>query len=267
MTPASGSVRRTSARRGRLLCLMLPLLSLALTIWACGARPITTHQPASNLRLTIAIMGQYGDGIDTQNVEVQAQLFESDHLRPVQPPPSAKMTCNGVNVTPAYDVVIRPCPRQPPGGVYIITYTDEHGVVTTATIPVPRGKLALLSPHAGSAVPIPISGAMDIMYEAPVAPQGGRVTLDELSLECGDWSVYNCGDQIFTLASADGPASATTNGGKQSFHMTGNFSQFRPGPGTILVTTTVHMSAERDGFDGVIVTFQDYIKVPITWTR
>jgi len=212
-------------------------------------------------------MGQYGDSGDAENVEVRVQMFETRNPQPSEPPTSAKMTCNGVNATPAYNINTRPCPRQPPGGFYIFTYTDEHGVATTATIPVLLGKLALLSPQAGSPVHIPHDGAMDMVYEAPVAPPGAYVTLDDLSLECGDWKTYNCGDQGFNFSSVNGSERGTTSGGKQPFHMAGNFAQFQPGPGRIRMTTTVHLTPYRGGFAGVTATFQDDIMVPITWTN
>ena len=299
-----------TTRAGRLIFTRLPrfprfiapLVSLALAVLACGITPTVTRQPASQLRLSIAISGQYTG--NTSIVLIDIRIYDSSNNALVFAPKSARLTCEGADVKPDYETPMRECPRQPPGGAYVITYTDEHGVATTATIPVPLGRLALLMPRAGSTVLIPGSRplntptpyvvptptphfvptpydpsatapmftptpgpGLDIVYEAPLAPQGGSVTLDELSVECGDWKVYNCGDQVFTLAHPDGPATGTTKGGKQSFLMTGDFTQFRPGPGAIRMATTVHLTPESGGFAGVTATFQDSIVVPITWTK
>lgn len=258
MMRASERLRRTLACQGRSLRLILPILSLALAIWACGAPPPTTHLPAAQLHLTITIIGQYGDNAEAEGVHMTALIGEGYN-------PEAHITCNGTDITLTYKISYRPCPRQPPGGSYVITYTDEHGA-TSITVPVPQGKLALLSPQAGSSVPIP-HGAIDMVYEAPIAPPGDYVTLNDLSLECGDLKTYNCGDEVFTFTSTNGPVRGTTSGGKQPFHMTGDFSQFHPGPGRVYVTTTVHLTPESGGFAGVTATFQDNIIAPITWTN
>lgn len=290
----------TLLRRARRLLLFAPLLSLALAFWACGATPAVTHQPASRLRLTVSIIGQFTS--DDANVLVDVRLYEGANGMVAFAPGGARLTCNGSDVKPDYQTFQRKCPRSPQGGVYTFIYTDEHGVVTTATIPVPRGRLALLSPRAGATVLIPgsrpVSTAtpyvapsptlyvvptpydpsatapirtpvpgpgLTLAYEAPAALHGGSVTLSSASAECGDWKISNCGDQVFQAS--DDPANATTSGGKQSIHMVGDFSQFQPGPGAISLSTTIQATVADSGFAGLMATFTDNLRIPITWTR
>lgn len=141
-----------SLRPVRLPLLLLPLLSVALAIWACGASPSFTDQPGSELVLKVTIENQYF-APDQPNVMITVQLFTSTGLW-VWPDAQAQITCDGVHITHGPNVPV-PCPRQPPGGAYRITYTDGHGAATTATVPIPTGTLALSSPRAGGGYPSP----------------------------------------------------------------------------------------------------------------
>ena len=231
------------------------------------AARLVTHKPATALRLAITISGQYGGDADGQNVAVEVQLFEGDNPQPAVPSNGAKMTCNGVDVIPDYDVFSRPCPRQPPGGAYHITYTNEHGVATTTTVTVPQGTLALLSPYAGEAVPIPGDGALEIRYSTPVAPTGGDVSVDTLTAS-SDMPYPHAGGEVnFTRQSAtDGASTATSHGGEQTFRLAGNFAQFQPGAGSIEMTVSMWVIPAGGGFDRVTAAFSDTITTPITWT-
>lgn len=90
----------TLLRRARRLLLFAPLLSLALAFWACGATPAVTHQPASRLRLTVSIIGQFTS--DDANVLVDVRLYEGANGMVAFAPGSARLTCNGSDVKPDY---------------------------------------------------------------------------------------------------------------------------------------------------------------------
>jgi hypothetical protein len=181
----------------RALRLFLPLLGLLLATLACGfsigshmgARPLpVTHRPASQLRLTIEITSQYSHYSDEPNVVVQVRFFEglaaSDEVALAQ---GAHVTCNGKDMTPtsqAQQLVGAPCPRQPPGGAYQITYTDEHGVAASVVVPVPSGSFAILSPRAGSTVSVPTTGPLKVRFTVPTPPPVGSVAVDGVSAAC-----------------------------------------------------------------------------------
>src|SRR5690349_24645725 len=145
-------------RRRRLLLWLLPPLTLMLVGMACSASgpgrpPPVTHLPAAQLRLLIQITGQYG-GAST--VQTQINIVDAHSGQVYSLADKARLTCNGGDVKPNYPSdVVRTCLRQPPGGAYSFTFTDEHGATTTVVVPVPTGQLAILSPRYGSTVYIP----------------------------------------------------------------------------------------------------------------
>lgn len=174
-------------RGRRLLLWLLPPLSLVLVGMACsvsgpGRPPPVTHLPAAQLRLTIQITGQYGD---TPAVQTQIDIVDVNSGRAVSLADKASLTCNGSDVKPDYpNNVIRKCPRQPPGGAYRFTYTDENGAATTVVVPVPAGQYAVLSPHAGSTVHIPTDGALAVRFTLPIPPPNSSITLLEVIAAC-----------------------------------------------------------------------------------
>lgn len=187
------------APRSRMMLSLASLLSL-LAICACGislhggmgAPPLpVTHLPASKLRLAIQITGQYGD---KPNVYGNIGFLDGTKLTPVTIPANASLTCNGSAIAPSpHGEIYFSCPRQPPGGSYRFTFTDEHGATTTVVVPVPTGTLAILSPQAGSAVPIPTNGKLTIRYSIPIPPPHGSVAIDSISVWCRVSTAEPCG--------------------------------------------------------------------------
>lgn len=185
--------------RSRMLLTLASLLSL-LAILACGislhggmgAPPLpVTHLPASKLRLAIQITGQYGD---KPNVYGSIGFLDGTKLTPVTIPANASLTCNGSDITPSpHGEIYFSCPRQPPGGSYRFTFTDEHGAATTVVVPVPTGTLAILSPQAGSTVPIPTNGKLAIRYSIPIPPPHDSVAIDSISVWCRVSTAEPCG--------------------------------------------------------------------------
>ena len=178
----SPPIRSARTRRGMLA---LPLLGLLLTIWACGASvtpPPVTHLPASQLRMIIQVFGQYSDA---PTVQTLIQVNEAQSGKIVSLADKARLTCNGSDVKYSYPGnVKRTCPRQPPGGAYRFTYTDEDGASTTVVVPVPMGQFAILSPRAGSTVYIPGDGALAVRFATPTPPPNSSVTLLNVIATC-----------------------------------------------------------------------------------
>ncbi|HEX5440251.1 MAG TPA: hypothetical protein VFW76_05165 [Ktedonobacterales bacterium] len=245
-------------RRGRSLWLILPVLSIALAMWARGSTATITHQSATQLRLGITIIAQYTGNTDV--VLFETTLF--DNNRPVLPPDNAYLTCEGADATPGNQTAMRECPRQPAGGAYRIVYTDEHGVATSAVIPIPKGTVALLTPRPGDTLAIPVNNTLAIRYTAPVPPPNGSVTIDEMRAVCGEITSPPCGEVLFAPHTAE-----VARGGDSVFQLTGDFSSFRPGEGMVDMTVGTHTQASQSGFAGVDVTFTDSVAAPITWTR
>jgi hypothetical protein len=189
----------------------LPLLSLLLAVWACtigshiGARTLPiTHRPASELRLVIQITGQYSD---RPYVVVLVHIFEGTNPNEVALAGRAHMTCNGSDISPsspAFQLVEGSCPRQPPGGSYRFTYTDEHGASATVVVPIPLGSFAILSPLAGSTVPIPTNGPLTVRYVTPIPPTSGSVAIDSVTASCRT-SLDVCGTVYASLQHNDTP--------------------------------------------------------------
>jgi hypothetical protein len=184
------------ARRRRFILWLLPLLSLALAIWACSAGgravpPPVTHLPASQLRAVIQFAGQYDN---SPNVQVLVRLYEAATSKEVSVADNARLTCNGSDIKPNFTgpSLMRPCQRQLPGGAYRIVYTDEHGVAATIVVPVPSGALAILSPRDGSTVKIPVTEPLAIHYQIPIAPLQSSVTIVNAVASCATKSASSC---------------------------------------------------------------------------
>lgn len=183
-------------RRRRFILWLLPLLSLALAIWACSAGrravpPPVTHLPASQLRAVIQFVGQYDN---SPNVQVLVRLYEAATSKEVSVADKARLTCNGSDVKPNFtgSDLMRPCQRQLPGGAYRIVYTDDHGVAATIVVPVPSGALAILSPRNGSTVKIPVTEPLAIHYQLPIAPPRSSVTIVNAIASCATKSASSC---------------------------------------------------------------------------
>ena len=249
-----------TSRRGRSLWFILPVLAMVLAIWACASSPTFTHQPAAQLRLGVTIYAQYTG--NTNVVLFDTSMFDDTTNRPVLPPDGAHLTCEGADATPGYQTTMRECPRQPAGGAYHFIYTDEHGVATSAVIPIPQGTVALLAPRVGDHVAIPTNNTLNVQYASPVTPPNGSVTIDELRAACGEVSSPPCGAVLFAPHTAE-----VVSGGGGVFHLTGDFSSFQPGEGMVDITVGTHSRASQSGFARVDVTFTDSVAAPITWTR
>ena len=187
--------KASASSRGRPVLLLLPLLSLTLAILACGvsfrmgaATLKVADVPTTQLHLQLRITGQFSG---MPNVLVLPLFFEGPNAQEeVALPQGAKVTCNGTDITPLSPTTIqvaRPCPHQPPGGSYRITYTDAHGAATTVLVPVPvGGSFDLLSPAPNTTVRIPTNGKLEIRYRAPTPPPNGSLTLDSVAARCDD---------------------------------------------------------------------------------
>jgi hypothetical protein len=170
--------------------LLFAFLSLPLALIGCGAQTLpVTHRPAADLHLEIHIASQYK--VQTQDqatVSVRVRVFDATSSNGVSLADKAHLTCNGTNIKtppPAIVAGAGSCPRQPPGGAYRFTYTDEHGTSTTTIVPVLPGAFAILSPLAGSTAPIPTDGHLTIHVSLPTPPLSGTFTVESVSVSFG----------------------------------------------------------------------------------
>lgn len=229
--------------RRRFILWLLPLLSLALAIWACSASvlpvpPPVTHLPASRLRAVIQFVGQYDD---SPNVQVLVRLYEAATSKEVSVADKARLTCNGSDINPNFTgpSLMRPCQRQPPGGAYRIVYTDEHGIASTIVVPVPSGLFAILSPRNGSTVKIPDTEPLAIRYQIPIAPPRSSVTVVNAIASCATKPASSCAVElhqswpIYPYVTATPGAAIPT---PTSFESRGPST---PTPGSIKPTATV----------------------------
>lgn len=211
------------ARVRRSALWLAPTLCLLLALWACAGRtfinlptptPHITHLSGGKLRLALQIDGQYSGH---QSVQVSARFFESpatgDAALPGQ---GATLTCNGVDIKPAttiYPNGAKPCPRQPAGGSYTITYTDERGTPATVVVPVPIGAPSILTPIPGSAVKIPPSNAdftsssLRVSYAYSTVPLNSSVYVTSITAQCGA-EPNSCGfvSQVYSQAPRSTPS-------------------------------------------------------------
>jgi hypothetical protein len=202
-----------SALRYTLLCLA-PTLGLLLALAGCGASPLpVTHRPASDFRLQVHIANQYSE---KASVYVQVLVFDGMSQRGVALADKASLTCNGIDIKSRAPVTVAAsgsCSRQAPGGAYKITYTDEHGTATTATVPVPAGSFAILAPAPGSMVMIPTNGLLTMRVSLAAPPPNGAFTIEGVSATCGAYP-DSCGgvyalSQISVTPTATAGADAT----------------------------------------------------------
>jgi hypothetical protein len=164
---------------GRWLALRPPLLALllltlsGLPLAACGRS--VTHKSAAHLRLIIDISHYHFDD-GSPHFSLDASLIDGDTGDSVDPPTGAYLTCNSLATWQ--------CPEQPPGGEYVITYTDEHGVATAVSAPVPLDAFAILSPRSGGTAIIPTAGVLTIRFSSPTFPPEWTVAIDQASADC-----------------------------------------------------------------------------------
>jgi hypothetical protein len=316
--------RRQFSRGRRLLLWLLPPLSLALVGMACSAsppaqRPPVTHLPAAQLRMLIQITGQYGDA---STVQTQIDIVDAQSGQIFSFADKARLTCNGSDVKPGYPTnVIRTCPRQPPGGAYRFTYTDEHGVTTTILVPVPAGQFAILSPRYGSTVYIPRDGALAVHFTLPIPPPRSRIAQVLVSASCQTTPSATCntvGQSYYveptptppvgvptatafpvTLPPTPTPSSSnptatvyenhgpptptpppgatptipyydgtvTQTGGPGAVALVGDFTQFRPGKGSIELSITEQFMPDPGAFASVSVRMDGETTANIIWVR
>ena len=152
---------------------MLALIAVLAVILACGGQPpkLLKTAPASELQLGIQLDNALVAGDAPVQITVRVSDPSSGGL--VGLTGGQRLTCGGVSdpVDEAsgnsWDVAQFLVPRQPPGGAYTCVYTDEGGLQTTATIPVPLAQLAFTSPTAGAHVPIPTLAADQAITTPP----------------------------------------------------------------------------------------------------
>ena len=107
--PKGTAPRRTVALPTHLAALrVLALLSLLVALWACGGGSlniVTTHRPASELRIELRITDQYHN---TPTVDMHVQIFEGpDHNRSSSPTPRASRV-TGATLSPASSALLGP---------------------------------------------------------------------------------------------------------------------------------------------------------------
>lgn len=245
------------------MLLIFPLLAVLFVSWACGAGLTITHDDGSSLTVWLRFSNQFSQA----GPMVQLTVFVRDsHIRGnTELDPNARLTCEGANVAPEPQIVSKPCPRQPPGGVYHIVYTDEHGHTATAIVPIPTGQMALLNPHEESTIHLPASGVLPIHYAAPVAPAGGSVEIHDVSARCGKIGEPDCGDTF-------GGETPIGTGGPGVYPLKGAFTQFTTGPGWVNMkpgwvnmNTTAVVLVQPGGFHDVTASFEDNAFVNVTW--
>ena len=151
--------------------------------------------------MDIQFIGQYDN---TPNVQVRVRFFEVASSKEVSLADKARLTCNGSDVKPdfIYTHPTPPCLRQPPGGVYRIVYSDEHGAVTTVIAPVPAGQFAILSPRDGSTVKIPINCQFTIRFAVPTAPPKSKITITDAVAWCAESSEHPCNSMMYVAPTA-----------------------------------------------------------------
>jgi hypothetical protein len=270
------------------------------------------------LRLLIQITGQYGDA---STVQTQIDIVDARSGQVFSLPDKARLTCNGSDVKPIYpNNVIRTCPRQPPGGAYHFTFTDEHGATTTIVVPVPTGQLAILSPRDGSTVYIPRDGALAIHFTLPIPPPHSRIVqfLAMASCQTTSSAACNVGQSYYvpstptplvgvptatafpatfpptptpsssnptaTVYENHGPptptpppgstptipdydGTVTQTGGPGAVALVGDFTQFRPGAGSIELTITEQFTPDPGAFASVSARMDGTATANITWAR
>lgn len=341
--------RTHTAGWGRTVLRLLPALGLLLVIWACSGRvgrmlptptPRITHLPGSQLRLEIEVSGQYSD---QKHVQVFVRIFDGPSVTDYALlAPGAKLTCNGTDIKPTttvYALSGKACPRQPPGGSYTITLTDEHGVPASVVVPAPSGALSIVTPRAGSKVAIPPGrpfGVLRVAYNYSRVPLNSTVLVNSIVATCGTAS-NTCGNvnseyhyppfatpepvtredaptptpirgvptptlppgpqpptptpypvaptpmlpdgQAYATPGPDGgPALGTCAGAIVKnkplgpctgvYDISGDFSTFHPGPGSVSVNVEIHTPSLQGGFAAASCAFTGIIATaPITWTR
>lgn len=296
-TPGNEAPARPTptARRPWIQSCGLLVASLLLVGMSCSRQSIPaslpiTHQPATNLRLSLGFAGQYGNdqrfANDPTHVQVSVNVYEGANPQPVVLPKGDHLTCGGADITPT-DIghLQHACLRQQPGGTYRFVFTDEHGGTTTLLVPIPSGKLAVLSPAPDSNMRIPTSGDIDLRIATPVPPAGGSVVINSVMALCGHGG---CGTSMapYQLSPAvtaaptqpGGPIPMTCPPSTQSPFVTlgkggGAISilplpndSFQPGPGTIQLGVDTCVPLTPTGFNAAIATFSDALTSPITWT-
>lgn len=197
---------------------------------------------------------------------------EAAHSNVVSLPDKARLTCNANNITPRFPSTTRPCPRQPPGGVYRIVYTDEHGATSTVVVPVPVGALAIISPRDGATVRIPTNHQLTIRSALPVAPPNSRVTLTDVTAWCHATSNQPCnsvayldqnipvetpspGGPTATVFENRGSPTPTPGSGKPTATV---FGLPTPAPAPTYTPSVPFVTVTRNGSMGVIALSGDF---------
>lgn len=273
MAPVKEPVRRIPARRVRDLWIILSILSLVLAIWACGATPAITHQPASGLRLALGITDQYSGDTSKSTVQVEVLFFEAASGKDVFIPDGAHLTCDGVDMQPNQARLVA-CPRHEPGDEYRFVYTDEQGNSMTVHVPIATKSLTLVAPTAGSNVTIPQTNALDLRYTVPALSPGATASIEGATAICGPAETTACGSVRYGHLNPlpvdvmrFGLTGARASAGGGTFSLTGDYTSFRPSAGTITLFTALAVTPDRSGFAEVTAVFVDTVNTPIIWTR
>jgi hypothetical protein len=239
--------------------------------------------------------GQYSESALPTVQFTRIEVYEGSDPQAVGLAPHARLTCNGRDITPGSPSNTFACLRQPPGGVYQITYTDEHDATTTVIVHVPLGVFDFLSPQAGSVVHLPTNGALPVRFSIPRVPAQGSVHISSFTAACGDPAqLYACGVIMSNLpdssiitpsVSGFGPPPArpvplscavppplpdslvTLSADQGTAILSGDFRQLQPLPGRLELDVQACIMPDPAGFEAVRVTLDDALSIPITWAR
>ncbi len=292
--------------------LILTLFAVLAVILACGATtPITIKKaPASELQLAILLDNALVAG--DAPVQITVRVFDLSRGGDVALSGGQRLTCGGVD-DPGDEASGKPwnlakflVPRQPPGGAYTCVYTDESGLQTTATIPVPLAPLASTSPTAGAHVPISapfepqsvatpadarclinqVRQVVVVHYTFPVPP-GYTPPLPSQSYTPEPRIYSNVADQgLYAIVTAQAGIGSVSPPPAQCYEPSGSgqaatgtyvlsfvntpsgveFQQIVPGPGFIKLSLAMGWSPPAGGFQTILVDTQDSVAIPITWT-
>lgn len=273
---------RQSRLAGRLR--VVGVVALAVAIFLACTRPVPLpvldHAPASNLSLVIAF--DDNNLVSDTAVVLGVDVFSGGHEFALSS--KQHLTCNGVTLSQPspYGGLSAKVDRQPAGGSYAFTYTDEQGHTTAFRVPA-VARLALTSPSPGGAVAIPrrvatvptpstIEGTrtpdlahvpLTVRYAVPSLPPYS-VAYVSMEAQCATSRMrYGCGlveGQVAVPVTA-GTYSITDATIAYSY----GFETFVPGPGYIRSHLQVTWWQVTD-FLQVKVTYSSYADSPVVWT-
>lgn len=272
--------------------------------WCGGTATVVTLKEgaANTLSLAVKVLGQYN--ANTPEVTITVTFSKGGYMEPLAG--KLRIACDGV--TAANQSINSggsrmSVPRQPAGGNYHCTYTDEKGNTTSLTIPVPTGTLAMTSPKAGATIhlssnvtpppyafpptPTPSGNPTPTSPPPSISPTATPIT-GALALLKGLEVRYifpsfpsDVDTQVWVSATCHVPAATTICGTVTGYPAppTGtylltdyngppdyNFDNFTSGAsGAIILSARGSWSPPPGGFEKVAIEYDDGINIPVVW--